>query len=88
MLYQITAEIDGPDGEYYVSRVVEAPAHRRGVIPAALETWVRETFLTQWAGGTVRSWGIAAYWPTRIGYRDANAFGVSDGGMTSTLVTS
>lgn len=86
MLYELSAIVDTPDGHSYQSRVVEAPAPRRGVVPKALLKWHHETFLTNWPGGSVLAHSIAGYCPVRIGYAGANGYGVSGGGTTFTLV--
>lgn len=87
MLYELAATVCDPDtgDEHYVHTVVEAPAHRKGKIPEGLRRWVNETWLTQWSG-PVTWWKVSVYIPHRIGYRDANSFGVSELGRTVPLV--
>jgi hypothetical protein len=64
MMYELSA--DYADG-HYAARIVEAPAHRRGEVPAPVAELAQ-----RWAGAVHEhpvAVYVAEYRPARIGYR-------------------
>lgn len=68
MLYQLTASTGH-------TRVVDAPAHRRGRWPIAVEVWARDVWLPSIAGA--HSCEVAAYQPLKFNTGGPVSCGVS-----------